>query len=120
MLVFVIFAMSVFISFSSENAHAISLHNSAGTQANGSTKAYWNMSGGWGVTGGKYGQFTCSTCHQPDAPNIKTIKSRITAPNGGARRLEVHRLQEPDHGLPERDQYGLHGRGGTYRLIPRL
>src|SRR6266702_5143822 len=84
MLVFVIFAMSVFISFSSENAHAISLHNSAGTQANGSTKAYWNMSGGWGVTGGKYGQFTCSTCHQPDAPNIKTIKSRITAPNGGA------------------------------------
>ncbi|SNB45999.1 CxxxxCH/CxxCH domain-containing protein [Geobacter sp. DSM 9736] len=51
------------------------LHNSADT---GSTK--WPQ--GWGVPGGKYGEFTCQTCHQPGAPNIKNVRGTIRTPNG--------------------------------------
>jgi predicted CxxxxCH...CXXCH cytochrome family protein len=49
------------------------LHNSAGT---GSTK--WQSQGGWGVQGGKYGQFVCATCHEPDADNVKNIRSVLS------------------------------------------
>jgi predicted CxxxxCH...CXXCH cytochrome family protein len=38
---------------------------------------------GWGVTGGQYGVFDCSTCHQARATNIKGIKGTITAVLGG-------------------------------------
>jgi predicted CxxxxCH...CXXCH cytochrome family protein len=38
--------------------------------------------GVWGVAGGRYGQFTCTTCHSRSTPNIKRVKSTITAPLG--------------------------------------
>ncbi len=42
-------------------AHAVDLmHNSADTASK-----KWQAQGGWGVAGGKYGQFTCATCHEP-------------------------------------------------------
>ena len=54
------------------------LHNSAGT---GSTK--WQSQGGWGVANGKYGAFTCDTCHEPkNRQNIKNIRRVISTPNG--------------------------------------
>ncbi|SNB45997.1 CxxxxCH/CxxCH domain-containing protein [Geobacter sp. DSM 9736] len=54
------------------------LHNSADTA---STK--WQSQGGWGVAGGKYGQFTCATCHEPNRkPNIKNVRRTITTMNG--------------------------------------
>ncbi len=53
------------------------LHNSTDT---GSTK--WSGSGGWGVTGGKYGKFTCATCHEPDADNLKNIRRTINTMDG--------------------------------------
>jgi hypothetical protein len=52
------------------------VHNSITT---GSTK--WSANGGWGVAGGKYGQFTCATCHMKEAPNIKRIRGVITVPD---------------------------------------
>ena len=49
------------------------IHASATT---GSTK--WPN--GWGVPGGKYGTFTCDTCHTRDATgNIKSIRATITS-----------------------------------------
>jgi len=57
------------------------MHNSTDT---GSTK--WP--GGWGIAGGKYGQFTCATCHEPYADNLKGIRRTLgtmntdTWPNG--------------------------------------
>lgn len=53
------------------------IHNSADTA---STK--WQAQGGWGVEGGKYGRFTCATCHAPDAGNTKNIKTVISTMNG--------------------------------------
>jgi len=54
------------------------LHNSADT---GSTK--WSGQGGWGVTGGRYGQFTCDTCHETNnKTNIKNVRTVISSPNG--------------------------------------
>lgn len=38
--------------------------------------------GVWGVDGGKYGRFTCGTCHLNDSTNIKRIRTAITAPQG--------------------------------------
>lgn len=56
------------------------LHNSADT---GSSK--WSSQGGWGVPGGKYGQFTCDTCHEPNKKaNIKNIRTVISTPDGSA------------------------------------
>lgn len=39
--------------------------------------------GAWGVAGGKYGEFTCSTCHTKagSTTNIKMIRETIDAPN---------------------------------------
>ncbi len=53
------------------------LHNSQDT---GSTK--WQSQGGWGVAGGRYGQFTCATCHEPDADNLKNIRRVINTMDG--------------------------------------
>jgi len=50
------------------------MHNSIDT---GSTK--WG--GKWGVAGGRYGQFTCATCHEPDADNLKNIRRVISVMN---------------------------------------
>lgn len=53
------------------------LHNSINTD---STK--WQSSGGWGVPGGRYGEFDCMTCHtSSDATNIKKVRSSIVTPN---------------------------------------
>ena len=51
------------------------LHNSANLGNQG-----WPT--GWGVAGGRYGAFTCETCHTKTTTNIKRIKTAITAPNG--------------------------------------
>lgn len=50
------------------------MHNSANPEIG-------NTYGNWGIAGAKYGQFTCLTCHEPDAANIKRIKGTITVPD---------------------------------------
>jgi len=68
----------MFLSPSSRGWAIDLLHNSRDTA---STK--WQESGGWGVAGGKYGEFTCATCHEPNVfPNIKNIRSVIRTPDG--------------------------------------
>ncbi len=52
---------------------AIVMHNSENMA---STK--WAGDGGWGVPGGKYGEFTCGTCHTPRSPNIKKVVTSIS------------------------------------------
>src|SRR5512138_717103 len=54
------------------------LHNSVDT---GSNSSKWPN--GWGVSGGKYGQFTCDTCHEPNnRENLKNIRTVIHTPDG--------------------------------------
>lgn len=38
--------------------------------------------GTWGVAGGKYGQFICTTCHNKTTNNVKRVAGTITAPLG--------------------------------------
>jgi len=38
--------------------------------------------GNWGVVGGRYGEFTCATCHSKTTDNIKLVAGTITAPLG--------------------------------------
>jgi len=52
------------------------LHNSTNL---GSSR--WSSDGGWGIAGGKYGEFVCETCHVRLATNIKSIRSTITTPD---------------------------------------
>jgi len=52
------------------------IHNSFST---GSTKH--SGAGGWGVAGGRYGEFTCGTCHKRGSTNIKRIKETISFPD---------------------------------------
>jgi len=42
----------------------------------------WQSVGGWGIPGGKYGLFSCETCHQRGTPNIKRVKDVLLASNG--------------------------------------
>lgn len=71
----VVMALMLMALFSSQNGSAADLmHNSKDT---GSTK--WP--GGWGVAGGRYGKFTCSTCHEPNARNIKNVRKTISVMN---------------------------------------
>ncbi len=59
------------------DANSIKTHNSTNI---GSTK--WGVSG-WGITGGKYGAFGCTTCHTAHStPNIYVIKNSIPTPDG--------------------------------------
>ncbi|GLI38602.1 hypothetical protein KI811_09870 [Geobacter hydrogenophilus] len=51
------------------------MHNSITT---GSAK--W--SGSWGITGGQYGAFDCTTCHVPKSTNIARVKTTVAAPGG--------------------------------------
>lgn len=54
-------------------------------EANGGTwtPGKWAASGGWGVAGGKYGLFSCTTCHTAHGTkNIYLIKETITTPDG--------------------------------------
>lgn len=55
------------------------IHSSLST---GSTK--WGSSG-WGVPGGKYGEFTCQTCHQRNSGNIKRVKKNLVVTDQVAR-----------------------------------
>ncbi|TWJ11336.1 hypothetical protein [Geobacter argillaceus] len=57
-------------------AYSALLHNSTNLS---STK--WGVNG-WGIAGGKYGAFSCTTCHIPSTTNIKLIRGTITAPLG--------------------------------------
>ncbi|KAF0144509.1 MAG: cytochrome C family protein [Nitrospirae bacterium] len=53
--------------------------------ANGGTwtPGKWNASGGWGIAGGRYGEFVCTTCHTGHSTtNIYLIKETITTPDG--------------------------------------
>ncbi|MCM0080611.1 hypothetical protein L4X63_03305 [Geomonas sp. Red32] len=50
------------------------IHNSQNTY---STK--WAQ--GWGIEGGKYGAFTCVTCHNKNTGNIKMVAETITTPS---------------------------------------
>ena len=36
---------------------------------------------GWGIPGGKYGAFVCSTCHNPSTTNIKLVRTSIQSPS---------------------------------------
>jgi predicted CxxxxCH...CXXCH cytochrome family protein len=38
--------------------------------------------GNWGVIGGKYGEFTCTTCHNTSTNNVKRVQATLTAPLG--------------------------------------
>ena len=54
------------------------LHNSRDTAS-----PKWQAQGGWGIAGGKYGEFTCSTCHEPNTnPNIKNVRRTIRTRSG--------------------------------------
>ena len=50
------------------------LHNSKTTQSS-------YQSSSWGITGGKYGKFTCDTCHTKTTTNIKRVKTGIGTPD---------------------------------------
>lgn len=50
--------------------------------ATGSSK--WSGSGGWGITGGKYGRFTCNTCHQKGSGNAKQVKAALVVTDPAA------------------------------------
>ena len=56
------------------------IHNSTNTTPAGSDPR-WKLDGGWGIQGGKYGEFSCETCHVKNASNIKRIRSTITTPD---------------------------------------
>jgi len=59
------------------DSNSIKTHNSTNT---GSIK--WGDNG-WGVAGGKYGKFECTTCHTGHGTkNIYLLKETITSPNG--------------------------------------
>lgn len=49
------------------------LHNSQNTFS-----SKWAQ--GWGIDGGKYGAFTCSTCHNESTNNIKLVNKAIQSP----------------------------------------
>ncbi|WP_154650457.1 CxxxxCH/CxxCH domain c-type cytochrome [Geotalea daltonii] len=55
------------------------LHNSINLGAK-----YWSASSGWGVAGGQYGEFTCTTCHNRNTGNIKRVVGSIPATIGTA------------------------------------
>ncbi len=60
------------------DANSLKTHNSINT---GSTK--WAAQGGWGVTGSKYDEFRCTTCHTAhDTKNIYLLKETIATPDG--------------------------------------
>ncbi|GAM09959.1 geobacter CxxxxCH...CXXCH motif protein [Geobacter sp. OR-1] len=74
------------------------IHNSADTAS-----SKWQAQGGWGVAGGKYGKFTCATCHAPDSDNLKNIKPVISTMNGdtwpnGAQDVQVVFLNQTGMG----------------------
>ncbi|ORJ59572.1 CxxxxCH/CxxCH domain c-type cytochrome [Geothermobacter hydrogeniphilus] len=48
------------------------IHSSRST---GSSR--WSAAGGWGVKGGKYGRYTCETCHSRQTVNIKMIREDL-------------------------------------------
>ena len=51
-------------------------HNSIST-----VSTRWTGSGGWGIAGGKYGDFTCETCHTRGTTNIKRVRTTILTPD---------------------------------------
>jgi predicted CxxxxCH...CXXCH cytochrome family protein len=80
--------------------------------------------GSWGVPGGKYGEFVCTTCHVPggtDTKNIKGIRESITTPNtangtlpGDGQPIVFNRIV----GTAEQGVFG-NDSSGTLRATPR-
>jgi hypothetical protein len=66
----------------SQAASTDMLHNSTTTGKN----PWVNNATGWGVAGGKYGAFTCATCHSNSTvdtgTNIKRIRASVSPPLG--------------------------------------
>ncbi|PLY00102.1 MAG: hypothetical protein C0623_07925, partial [Desulfuromonas sp.] len=56
----------------------------------------------WGISGGKYGQFTCATCHSSDkadlGSNIKRIKTDITVTDGAS--ADTFPIQQDGSSVP--------------------
>lgn len=75
-ILFVLFYIAVLASSASADSTTL-IHNSQNT---GSSR--WAAEGGWGVPGGKYGEFTCITCHGAGSSNIKNIRETISTPDG--------------------------------------
>lgn len=44
----------------------------------------WTDSGGWGIIGGKYGEFSCRTCHQKGSRNAKQVKGALEVTDSAA------------------------------------
>ncbi len=64
------------------DSNSIKTHNSINTDS-----VKWSP-GGWGIAGGKYGEFKCTTCHAVHGTkNVFLIKETITAPNAPADNL---------------------------------
>ena len=61
------------------------VHNS-----DNSNSLKWSANNGWGIPGGRYGEFTCNTCHVDgygSTNNIKRIRESITTPFSSAIKL---------------------------------
>ncbi len=44
----------------------------------------WSGSGGWGIKDGKYGEFTCSTCHEKGSGNASQVKAALVVTDSGS------------------------------------
>ena len=66
--------------FACDNSLYLNENDCVSNGGNWSPGRKW--AGGWGVIDGKYGEFTCTTCHMRKSPNIKRIKPLLSAPNG--------------------------------------
>ena len=73
------------------------LHNSTNM---GSTKWPKTTTGlandGWGIPGGKYDAFVCTTCHNPTSTNIKRVSTSISA-TGTARNVVYRNVTSAGH-----------------------
>jgi predicted CxxxxCH...CXXCH cytochrome family protein len=74
-LIFLLLCFCAGFSIFTAPSEAGLLHNS--TEFPGTTK--WG--GNWGTATGKYGAFTCTTCHSINTANIKRTNQTVTAPD---------------------------------------
>jgi len=86
------------------------MHNSA----NLGTK-YWNAQGGWGVSGGQYGAFTCATCHQKNSANIKRIATTINGSAVSATDASVYGINNGTNGASQQACEVCHSQTSVHR-----
>jgi len=55
------------------------LHTSLSTAS-----SKWAGDGGWGISGGKYGRFSCETCHLKETGNLSRIKTDLAVNDTGS------------------------------------